>query len=172
MDEPNKWRADLGHADVEVRARAAEQLCLAGPDSAVAAVELVKACGDEPTVQTWSVAALEDLGPPPIDAVDRLIDLLSSEDSLVVYWSATLLGRIGPQATSAQSALAHVLTSAPDKSAQQRAAWALEKIGVTADSAITSLKQAASSSDPRLARLATSALASCITHEENGIHRG
>ncbi len=145
-----------------MRAAAAERLCLAGAESVAAAVDLVTACGDEESVRNWAVAALEELGPPDPASIEPLVELLSSSNPLTAYWSATLLGRLGPSAAPSQDALANVLASSNDSAVQERAAWALGKIGDTNSAftniALTALEQAASSSNPRLVRLAEAAL--------------
>jgi HEAT repeat protein len=158
MDDQKKWQADLQSPDVTVRAAAAERLCLAGTESVNAAVELVTACGDEESVRNWAVAALEELGPPDPAAIEPLVGLLSSPNSLTAYWATTLLGRLGPSAAVSQDALVQVLSNSNDASVQERSAWALGKIGANSSSATTALEQASASSNPRLARLAESAL--------------
>ena len=105
MDDQQRWRLELKNSDVEVRARAAESLCLAGSESVVAAVDLVVACGDVEDVQNWAAAALEDLGAPPMESVDSLETLVNSPFPLVGYWAATLLGRLGQSANRSQVVL-------------------------------------------------------------------
>jgi HEAT repeat protein len=151
----------LAAADVEQRAAAAERLAQAGPSAAGAAPQLVRACGDgDERVREWAVAALEDLGPPPRTAIDPLIKLATDPDPLAAYWAITLLGRSGQDASSAVTVLATcVESSSADLSVRQRAAWALGQIGPAAAAARAALERAAGQQDPRLARLATEALA-------------
>jgi HEAT repeat protein len=131
-----------------------------GENAAPAAAPLVRACGDaDEQVREQAVAALEDLGPPPAEAIGQLIDLVAHGDPLVAYWATTLLGRAGGDAASAVPALAGCLVSPADLAVKQRASWALGKIGAPAASARAALDRAASDADPRLARLATEALA-------------
>jgi HEAT repeat protein len=128
--------------------------------AAPAAAQLVRACGDaDEQVREQAVAALEDLGPPPAEAIGQLINLVAHGDPLVGYWATTLLGRAGEDAVSAVPALAGCLASPADLSVKQRAAWAIGKIGPAAASAREALNRAATDADPRLARLATEALA-------------
>lgn len=159
MDDQQRWRLELKNSDVEVRARAAESLCLAGSESVVAAVDLVVACGDVENVQNWAAAALEDLGAPPMESVDSLETLVNSPFPLVGYWAATLLGRLGQSANRSQVVLGEAVSDSPHLSIRERAAWALGKVGATEDSAVESLKKAAASDSPRLASLAARALA-------------
>jgi HEAT repeat protein len=152
--------ADLGSPDPGVRGAAAERLARMAEAAAPAAIQLVRACGDtDEQVREHAVAALEDLGPPPADVIGQLIGLVTHGDPLVAYWAVTLLGRAGGDAASAVSVLAGCLASPADLSVKQRAAWALGKIGAPAASAREALGRAANDSDPRLARLATEALA-------------
>jgi HEAT repeat protein len=155
----------LGSADAAKRVAAAQRLARAGEAAAGAAVALVRACGDsEPEVREWAVAALEDLGPPPGDAVARLVPLVQDREPLAGYWAATLLGRLegklGQDAAGAVTALASCIDSAADLSVRQRAAWALGQTGPAAAAAGPALTRAAASGDERLARLAREALES------------
>jgi HEAT repeat protein len=158
--DANALAAQLGSADPSVRSAAAERLARMGEDAAPAAVALVLACGDaDEQVREQAVAALEDLGPPPAQAISQLIGLVAHADPLVAYWATTLLGRAGEDAASAVPALTGCLASPADLSVRQRAAWALGKIGAPAAAAREALGRAANDADPRLARLATEALA-------------
>jgi len=160
MPDANALAADLGSADPGVRSTAAENLARMAEAAAPAAAELVRACGDaNEQVREQAVAALEDLGPPPAEAIGRLIELVGHDDPLAAYWATTLLGRAGEDAARAVPALAGCLASPADLSVKQRAAWALGKIGAPAASAREALDRAAGDADPRLARLATEALA-------------
>ena len=80
-------------------------------------------------------------------------------DPLVAYWAITLLGRSGQAAAAATAVLAERLGPAAPLEVAQRAAWALGKIGPAALVASGALQVAATSADPRLARLASEALA-------------
>ena len=154
MDEQKR----LQSPDAKQRAAAAEALSLMGPDAAFAAVELVNACADEEAVRDCAVAALEELGPPPTESLERMTRSVSASDSLVAYWAITLLGRAGATASSSQDELIAVLAKSQELSVKERAAWALGKIAATSDAAKLALGQAASSSDARLARLAKASL--------------
>ncbi len=158
MDEHARLRAQLQSTDCQQRATATEQLCQAGPDAAWAAVDLVVASGDEPLVREWAVEALEMLGPPPVEAQPQLTELVDSSMPLQAYWAVTLLGRLGALAKSSQPALVSVLTTSPDPATRERAAWALGEIGASSNDARAALEKAAKSGEPRLARLATTAL--------------
>jgi HEAT repeat protein len=160
VPDANALGVQLGSADSRVRGAAAERLARMGEDAAPAAVALVRSCGDaDDQVREQAVAALEDLGPPPAETIGQLIGLVADNRPLVAYWATTLLGRAGEDAASAVSALTDCLASSADLSVRQRAAWALGKIGPAAVAARQALAEAANDADPRLARLATEALA-------------
>ena len=154
MDEQQKFQSK----DVSERESAAESLSQMGSDAAPAAVELVVACGDQESVRQWAVAALEEMGPPATESIPKLTKLVSSDDPLTAYWAITLLGRAGEAAASCQDELSAVLTDCGTTSLQERAAWALTKIGATSPKATAALEAATSSDQPRLARLAKTAL--------------
>lgn len=122
------WIADLGAKSAEVRIAAAQKLATHGEQPA-AAVPLVAALDDaDDQVREWVTAALESLGPPRKADVAALIAALASARSLRVYWAATLLGRLGPDAVAARDALANVATAHADSNVKRRAAWALVRI--------------------------------------------
>jgi len=153
----------LGSAEAARRVEAAQRLARAGAAAAGAAVALVRGCGDaDAEVREWAVAALEDLGPPPDEAVAALVPLVQDRAPLVGYWAATLLGRregqLGQDAAKAVTALAACVDSSADLSVRQRAAWALGQTGPAAAAAATALGRAAAQGDERLARLAREAL--------------
>ena len=148
----------LQSSDVSERAAAAEALSLLGPDAKVAAVELVKACGDDETVSEYAVAALEQLGPPPPESLPLLATMIASESPLTSYWAITLIGRSGVAAKSCQDQLTAAVDSSGEPSLQERSAWALGKINADSAGAIEALEKASRSSNARLARLATASL--------------
>jgi HEAT repeat protein len=158
MADVNVLAQQLLDKQVEVRAKAAEQLSQQGEEARAAAVALVQACGDEEAVSQWAVEALEQLGPPPGSAVKQLIPLVAHPHELVAYWAATLLGRLQDQAIAAVPALASALNDSPHVAVRQRAAWAIGQIGERSGPTMAALTAAARSSDPRLARMAKQAL--------------
>jgi len=152
--------ARLADPDAALRLDAAERLARGGEAVAAVAPALVRACGDaDEQVREWVVAALEELGPPPDDAIATLAPLAGATDPLVAYWAVTLLGRSGQAAAATVSLLADRLGDRAAPEVAERAAWALGKIGPAAAAAVSALEAAAGSSDPRLARLAREALA-------------
>lgn len=148
----------LQDKQVEVRTQAAEQLSRCGEEARSVAVDLVQACGDEEPVREWAVAALEDLGPPREDSVEKLRGLVVHTNELVAYWAVTLLGRLGSNAGAVAPALVSVLESSPDLAVRQRAAWALGQIGNRCPATAAALERAKNDADPRLARLAAQAI--------------
>ena len=150
--------SQLHDSRVEVRAVAAEALCQLGQGASRAATELVKACADQEKVSHWAVAALEQLGPPPAETLAELEQLIGSRQELVAYWAVTLVGRLGTDAGSSAAALAAALTDSPHLCVNERAAWALGRVGDASPSVLAALQQASASKKPRLARLAARAL--------------
>jgi HEAT repeat protein len=158
MSEHDQWCQDLKNQDVNVRASAAEKLCTAGADAVDAAVELVKACGDAESVRTWAVAALEEIGPPPLASIGSLNELVSSTNSLIAYWAVTLIGRLGLEAAESHGVLVTALTESQDDAVRERAAWALGKVGTSSDSVLKALDKATLDKNVRLSRLAKESL--------------
>lgn len=159
-DDPERLGALLGSADADARAEAAERLAQAAEAAAPATLPLVRACGDaDERVREWAVAALEGMGPPPLDTLAGLTALVGNAVPLVGYWAATLLGRAGQDGAVAVDALAACVASGGDASLRQRAAWALGRIGPAAKPARAVLEEARQAMDERLARLANEALA-------------
>ncbi len=158
MSQVEQAIADLQHAQVEVRAAAAEKLATAGSDAAPASVALVRACADDESVRTWAVAALEDLGPPPASTLAELKKLAEAPQPLVSYWAVTLIGRLGDDAATAVPTLAGVVRTAADLATRERAAWALGQMTSISPDGVAALKTAAEANEPRLARLAREAL--------------
>jgi HEAT repeat protein len=126
-----------------------------------AAIALVKATGDDPSISTWAIAALEELGAPPPMAVGELAQQTKSDQELVAYWAVTLLGRLGPAAAAAETSLLAALTQSPHLAVRERAAWALGLVGSLSADTQKGLRQAAQGSDARLAQLAARALKAC-----------
>lgn len=144
---------------VAVRLRAAEQAAHLGSEAQPLAMALVRACGDtEEEVRNWASAALEELGPPRLADLAALAHLLADDHEEVSYWAATLLGRLEAEAAAAVPDLVHVLEQSASLAVRQRAAWALGRIGPAARAATPALKEASTSNNPRLARLAARAL--------------
>ena len=78
--------ADLTATEPAERAGAAERLARLGPDARAAAVSLARACGDQQEeVREWAVAALEELGAPPVADLAVLASLLADQNADVGY---------------------------------------------------------------------------------------
>jgi HEAT repeat protein len=123
----------------------------------------VRTAGDEEEdVCEWATAALEELGPPAVEDLNALSDLLRADSADTAYWAATLIGRLGAQAAPVVAALVTTLTESAAATVRQRVAWALGEIGRPALAAKPALEQAKNCGDPRLAKLAAQALASII----------
>jgi HEAT repeat protein len=154
----NSLVAQLEGYDLAQQLAAAETLATLGTQAQPAAVALVRAVSLSDDVGEFCAAALESLGPPAADQISQLVTMADDCSGDVAYWAITLLGRAGPEAASGVSALVKVLQSDADLSVRERAAWALGKIGPSANSAEAALRTVAESSEPRLARVAKQAL--------------
>lgn len=159
MADPTLSLAELRSPDVNVRREAAERLAAHPAEARQEATALVAACGDaDEHVRTLVASALEDLGPPEVDQLSRLQVLAVAPQGDIAYWAVTLLGRLGPAGGPATRVLADMLNQHPVLAVRQRAAWALGQIGPAAAAARPQLLAASAQSDPRLARLARTAL--------------
>jgi HEAT repeat protein len=159
MDDVSTLTDRLNSGDLVERQDAAERLSQLGEEASAAAVPLVRACGDaDESVREWSAAALEGLGTPDVGDLGELLRLLDDPHEDVGYWSATLVGRMGPAAAAAVSPLAHSVARHPAAAVRQRSVWALGRIGPAAKSAASVLREASASDDARLANLARKAL--------------
>jgi hypothetical protein len=114
-------------------------------------------------VRNWACEALETVIVPMPNEVLSLITLLrETNDGEIEYWTATMLGRLGPVAANATAVLASCLLDSRSLAARERAAWALSEIGPAARSAMNALRQIGSDDPPRLQRLAASAIQSLM----------
>lgn len=160
MNAATKLATQLNQSP-EVALEAAQTLAEMGEDAQPAAVALMKfGLSADGEVRDWSVAALEQMGPPAATDVVPLRSLLSSDNELQAYWAATLLGRIGSEANAAVDDLARLVRESPSSAVRQRAAGALGQIGEVTPTVVDSLKHAAACDDTRLSRIANDALAS------------
>ena len=158
-NEISQLAEGLESADAAERQKSAEALAGLGEAARGAAVPLIRACSDgEDGVREWATAALEGMGPPSVDDLPAMAKLVSERNDDVAYWAITLIGRLEEQASSAVPQLCAALDRSHAPSVQQRAAWALGKIGRDAAAAMDALQRAAGARDPRLARLAQSAV--------------
>ena len=148
----------LLHGSLSERATAAEHLAQQGSEAAYAACELTAACGDAGAISDWAVAALEQLGPPPLSALESLVSLTQSEDPLTVYWAVTLLGRAGPEAAVHEQVLVTLLQHSKDLAVQEKAAWSLGRMQANSLGATQALQQASQSPEARLSRVAAKSL--------------
>ena len=109
---------------------AAEQLAQRGPAAQPAILDLVRCLGNgDSEVRNWSAAALESVGPPSKRQISDLATLAGAATADIAYWAITLLGRSGVSSPEVVSALLDRLQDPATPEVQQRAAWALGKIG-------------------------------------------
>lgn len=138
------------------RSKAAEAAMTLGEAAAPAAAVLAAHAGDS-DIGEPCIAALEDLGPPPVEAIGALAALLTA-DELPAYWAATLIGRLGADGAPAAKQLSQAASGVAPLAVRERAVWALGKIGPAAKETIPTLETIGQSPQPRLARLAQQAI--------------
>ncbi len=153
------WSKQLESNDADAKRTAAEELSLCGEQACPAAVQLVRVCSDpDDETAEYAVAALEELGTPPVEHFEQLVQLVNDPQEQRAYWAVTLLGRLEAAAAGASNQLVKALEDHSSLAVRQRAAWALARVGTLDETARTALQTAAQSDDPRLARLAQEAL--------------
>lgn len=161
----DQWSASLQSQSPERQSEALREVAAAEEVSgiALACVSLAGSRHDE--VRQRAAEALEStVQPTPID-LPGLIELLDAgRDSEISYWSATLLGRLGPVATPAVETLARCAAESNYLAARERAVWALGQLGPCAASATPVLRQIAADAPPRLRELASETLESTVRH--------
>jgi len=132
------------------------------PELATESLAELLACveSEDETVQSAASEALENCGPPNSKDWPYLCDQLHLTGTDLLFWSSTLLGRLGTdlgeseQADAIRSSLVSVvLRDTVDLSAREKAAWALGEIGGLPSSSRTQLESVAATALPRLKRL-------------------
>ncbi|MEQ8211356.1 MAG: HEAT repeat domain-containing protein [Lacipirellulaceae bacterium] len=134
------------------QAEAAEAIAALGDGAQPAIPALVQFCGDdEESVRNWCVAALEEAGPPATSHLSDLANMAQAADSDVAFWAITMLGRAGSEAKDAIPVLLERLQDRHAPTVQERAAWALGRIGQGSEPVIFALEKVASHSGGPLA---------------------
>lgn len=153
--DPSQAIAQLLSPEVSFRIEAAEYFGKHPETVSAAIIPLCRAVvDDEEQVGQWATSALEDCGPPPVEERDALIDLLTDKHADVVYWAATLLGRLESEAQPAVSPLCGLATGHESANVRQRSLWALGKIGDRAEVVRAALADPLHQKNPRSARVA------------------
>ena len=121
---------------------------------------------DDETEQVCATDLLENCGAPSRSDIPFLCQQLVSSSSSRVYWSSTLLGRLGPtggeqsERSNIQSQLCNVIDNETiEPSARERAAWAIGELGSIKGSSRDVLEKHLATASPRLKRLLEAALA-------------
>ncbi|MEO8269851.1 MAG: hypothetical protein ABI557_09025 [Aureliella sp.] len=115
--------------------------------------------GDEES-RAWASDALQTLEVLPLALAEQVAEKCHSPQAAVAAWGCKLLTKLGNASTAYQSAIVSCLNDHPVLSTRQQAALSLASIPALDSAAKDALRRAAESDDPRLKRLATSALAS------------
>lgn len=153
--DPSQAIAQLMSPDAPLRIEAAEYFGTHPEMVPAAIIPLCRAVvDDEEQVGQWATSALEDCGSPPTEEQEALVDLLTDTHADVVYWAATLLGRLEHQAQPAVAPLSGLATRHESANVRQRALWALGKIGDRSDIVRTALDDPIHQKNPRSARVA------------------
>ena len=154
------WRTTLCTGNPEERAVAAENLSYLGTGADFATVELLKACADDEPIREWAVAALEEIGCPPLAFKSQISALTGDPNPLTSYWAVTLLGRMGDAANSEQDALLKLLRDdSTDLAVREKSIWAIGQMGPAASGTLPVLAELLKTSDaPRLVQLAQDAI--------------
>jgi hypothetical protein len=137
------------------------------PELAVENLAELLACveSQEESVQLMASEALENCGPPNPKQIAFLCAQLKSTEKDKLYWSCTLLGRLGQSLLDSahkpsvmENLLALLEDESLDLAARERAAWAMGEIGSVEAEAQLRLRQIAASAPPRLKRLIEAAM--------------
>lgn len=156
--EVDRLRAELANADEGRRLTAAEKLMTTPELARQLAPELLALCATkDESLREVVMGAIEGMGPPSVSRAVEVGAFLAGEEAQV-YWSATLLGRLGGPAGFAAEELAKVLSDSTSMTLRERCAWALGQMGPEAKASLPALEAATASPSPRLARFAREAL--------------
>lgn len=109
------------------------------------------------TVREYANETLENMGPPRLQDGDEIAKRLEQENSDIVYWAVTLIGRLGSDAAEFVIPVTNALNHS-ESMVKERAAWTLGRIGRPAMAAIPVLKSAMKSESARLSHLAEQAI--------------
>ena len=108
-------------------------------------------------VRAWAADCLQEVECLDGELATRVATLCRHEDDVVVNWACRTLGK-ALSVDLCQDQLREVLASHPNLGVKQSAAEALCELSEANSSTKEALREAASSSDPRLQRLAKRAL--------------
>jgi len=163
-DSLDAIKIDLAHEDTKRRCDAVRTVAQSGRlQSGITATVIQLVADKNEEVCMWACEALESrISPSPTEVVELIELLRDAKDGEVAYWTATMIGRLGSNASGATAVLANVLLDSPCLAARERAAWALSEIGPPAKSAMNALKQIGPEDPPRLQRLAAFAIEAVV----------
>lgn len=109
-------------------------------------------------VRAWASDVLAGIEEPNTAYAPQLAELTRHVNAPVAGWACKLLGRMADTATPYQDALRRTLTTHAEISVRQLAALALQTVPNLNQETCNALREAASSDDSRLSRLAKEAL--------------
>lgn len=111
-------------------------------------------------VRAWTSDILQGVSAPPEELVPQLQIFTTDHAPAIAGWACKLLSRTQHTSSASISALKNALSNYPELSVRELAAMALGNCQEISSDALLALKQAASATEyPRLARLASAAIA-------------
>jgi hypothetical protein len=130
------------------------------PQQAVCCIEsllLTLACEDL-ELCAWASDALQNVRTMDPHTARRVVTYCMHEAAPTAVWACNLIGRLGTEVSCYQDTLVEALTEHPEIGVRQQAAASLGKVSGLSAVARQRLAEAAESDDPRLRRLAQTAL--------------
>jgi hypothetical protein len=124
--------------------------------SEMTAVILSMTNPDEET-RAWAADCLQEVETIDRAKADEIFPLCQHQAEFVVYWTVTMLGKSG-DVSPYENQITNILKSHPTIVVRQAAAMALAHLNAASQETKSALKEAATSTDPRLKRLAEQTL--------------
>ena len=153
-EQITKLRQGLEHHDAEKQLETLIEICQYTKLTGISGLVLGFAGSRMDSQRLAAAKALDRSVQPNLRELPTLVAALDPEqDGEVVYWAATLIGRLGDQAEDAVDALCRCIKDSSFLAARERAVIALQKIGPAAQGAIPVLESVSDSATGRLKQL-------------------
>ena len=153
-EQITKLRQGLEHHDSEKQLETLIEICQYTKLTGISGLVLRFAGSRMDSQRLAAAKALDRSVQPNLRELPTLVAALDPEqDGEVVYWAATLIGRLGDQAEDAVDALCRCIKDSSFLAARERAVIALQKIGPAAQGAIPVLESVSDSATGRLKQL-------------------
>lgn len=108
--------------------------------------------------RAWANDALQTIEATPAELAAEIAHQCQNSVPAIAAWACKLVAKLGPESTNYQNFITECLTGHTDLHARQIAALALAQVPQLSASTLVALERAATSDDPRLSRLASTAL--------------